>query len=211
MRVLRRLRHHRVAAVTLPAKFTLDALRVYEPSECGKDHYPLAWHDLGHGYGVKHLVRDLAGHRCVRCLHPFVCGETPGAWSPCDERCRHGAPVRCGAYGELHLNVGQFESHRKACDATHEAKARVLTVHHLRLGHDAKRDLRWWNLAALCQRCHLQIQGKVQMERVWPHEHSDWFKPYAAGWYAWSYLGLELSREEVEARMDELLGLERVA
>jgi hypothetical protein len=77
-----------------------------------------------------------------------------------------------------------------------EAKARVLTVHHLRLGSDAKRDLRWWNLAALCQRCHLSIQGKVQMERVWPHEHSEWFKPYAAGWYAWSYLGEDLTREE---------------
>jgi hypothetical protein len=159
----------------------LAALRVYEPHECGKDRYPHAWHDLGHGYGVKHMIRDLAGRRCVRCLHPYTKGL--GGASPCDERCRHAPP----------------------------SEWRILTVHHLRLGHDAKRDLRWWNLAALCQRCHLQIQGKVQMERVWPHEHSEWFKPYAAGWYAWSYLGLELTREQTAERLDELLALELAA
>lgn len=160
------------------------AFRVYGADECGSDGYPPAWHDLGDGIGVKHLVRERAGHRCVRCQHPYVCGVSDPVASPCDELCTHDSakPTR-----------------------------RVLTVHHLRLGHDHKRDLRWWNLAALCQRCHLQIQGKVQLEQVWPHEHSDWFKPYAAGWYAWSYLGEELTREQVDARLDELLGLELVA
>jgi hypothetical protein len=38
-----------------------------------------------------------------------------------------------------------------------------------------------------------------------------WFKPYAAGWYAWSYLGEDLTREETMARMDELLALEMAA
>jgi hypothetical protein len=89
-----------------------------------------------------------------------------------------------------------------------EARWRILTVHHL---NGDKYDCRWWNLAALCQRCHLTIQGKVQMARVWPWEHSEWFKPYVAGYYAWAYLGEELSREEVEARLDELLALERAA
>jgi hypothetical protein len=51
----------------------------------------------------------------------------------------------------------------------------------------------------------------VQLHRIWPWEHSEWFKPYAAGWYAFTYLGEDLSREEVEARLDELLALERVA
>jgi hypothetical protein len=152
--------------------------RVYEPSECGRDGYPFAWHDLGDGRGVKHLVREQAGHRCVRCLHPYAKGA--GRNAPCDEQCRHAPP----------------------------SEHRILTVHHLRLGHDAKRDLRWWNLAALCQRCHLQIQGKVVMERVWPWEHSDWFKPYAAGWYAFAYLGEDLTREQALERMDELLALE---
>lgn len=217
--------------------------RVYAPDECGPDGYPFAWHgglmaieDPDGLYvndyattvrwephdgkrhpgevGVKHIVRMLAGHRCVRCLHPFVCGETPGEWSPCDERCLHGLPVRFRYKGDWHeagiLAPGDIGKNI-ALGYQFEAKARVLTVHHLRLGADAKRDLRWWNLAALCQRCHLTIQGKVRMERVWPWPHSDWFKPYAAGWYAWSYLGEDLTRAEVEARMDELLALELAA
>jgi hypothetical protein len=49
------------------------------------------------------------------------------------------------------------------------------------------------------------------MARVWPWEHSDWFKPYVAGYYAAVYLGEELTREQVDARLDELLALERVA
>lgn len=95
------------------------------------------------------------------------------------------------------------------CQHPHDvASGHVLTVHHL---DGDKANCRWWNLTALCQRCHLHIQAKVRMDQVWPFEHTAWFRPYAAGWYAYRYLGLELSREEVEARLDELLGLERVA
>ena len=86
-----------------------------------------------------------------------------------------------------------------------EAHWRILTVHHLT---GAKADCRWWNLAALCQRCHLEIQGRVCMERPYALTHSAWFCPHAAGWYAWHYLGEELSREETLTRLDELLSLE---
>ena len=74
-----------------------------------------------------------------------------------------------------------------------------------------KYDCRWWNLAALCQRCHLSIQGRVVMDRVYPFEHTEWFKPHAAGWYAADYLGEDLTREETYLRLEELLALERVA
>ncbi len=84
----------------------------------------------------------------------------------------------------------------------------VLTVHHLT---GEKRDCRWWNIVALCQRCHLRIQGRVDLNRPWPFEHSDWFKPYVAGWYAWKYLGENLEREQVELRLDDLLMLEPLA
>jgi 5-methylcytosine-specific restriction endonuclease McrA len=84
----------------------------------------------------------------------------------------------------------------------------VLTVHHL---DGDKANCRWSNLVALCQRCHLSIQGKVIMKQVWAWEHADWFKPYAAAWYAIKYLGQRLTREQVDARMDELLSLERIA
>ena len=86
-----------------------------------------------------------------------------------------------------------------------EARWRILTVHHL---NGAKHDLRWWNLASLCQRCHLYVQRKVVMERVYIWEHTEWFKPHAAGWYAAAYLGENLTREQTMARLDELLALE---
>ena len=83
----------------------------------------------------------------------------------------------------------------------------VLTVHHLDLD---KSNCRWWNLLALCQRCHLTIQAKVNLEQLWPFEHSDWFKPYVAGWYAFRYLGEDLGRAEALKRLPELLALERL-
>lgn len=89
------------------------------------------------------------------------------------------------------------------CTAPHSRDGwRILTVHHL---DGDKANCRWWNLAALCQRCHLTIQGKVKMDQTYLYPHSEWFRPYVAGYYAYSVLGLDLSREEVEARADELL------
>lgn len=190
----------------------MSLLRVYDVIELNRDGYPLAW--KRGDPRVPDLVRQLAGHRCVRCQHPFVCGETPGAWSPCDKRCTHDGPLRV-FYGEDvdAVSLEQLSAGFVAGDtiATYaplgrvEAKWRVLTVHHLT---GVKHDCRWWNLAALCQRCHLEIQGRVRMEQVYPHEHSEWFKPYAAGYYAATYLGEDLDREETMARLDELLALE---
>lgn len=84
----------------------------------------------------------------------------------------------------------------------------TLTVHHLDMN---PWNCRWWNLVALCQRCHLQVQAKVRMHQRWMYEHTEWFKPYAAAFYAWRYLGEDLTREEVAERLDELLALERIA
>jgi len=49
------------------------------------------------------------------------------------------------------------------------------------------------------------------MEQPYIFEHSAWFRPYVAGFYAWKYLRQDLKRSEVEKRMDELLSLERIA
>lgn len=174
------------------------------------DGYPRAWR-----FGdppIKDLVREQAGHRCVRCGHPYRTGESPPEWSPCDEQCTHRGPYRYrhGPDDEWFIThedepwIGEAGTGPEV-GLEIEAQWRVLTVHHL---NGVKADCRWWNLVALCQRCHLQIQGKVVMNRVWPHEHSDWFRPYVAGYYAWRYLGQEIGREEAEARVDELLGLE---
>lgn len=66
----------------------------------------------------------------------------------------------------------------------------------------------WWNLLPLCQVCHLHIQGKVDPEQPYFFEHSDWIKPYVAGFYARKYEGRNIARAEAMDRLDELLAYE---
>ena len=95
------------------------------------------------------------------------------------------------------------------CGHRHEVDTGyVLTVHHIDMD---KANCRWWNLAALCQRCHLTVQARVDVRQPWIFEHSDWFKPYAAGYYAFAILGESLTQEATAERLDELLALERLA
>jgi hypothetical protein len=174
---------------------------------------------------IKDLIREQAGYRCERCHHPYPPGITKtcpkGEWTPCDEQCEHAGPFRTretmredewreydgpGIPFPSEAMYDFDQNGRRVQRWEYEARWRILTTHHL---NGIKHDCRWWNLAALCQRCHLQIQGKVNMDRIWPWEHSEWFKPHAAGWYAFAYLGEELSREETMERLDELLDLEQ--
>lgn len=95
------------------------------------------------------------------------------------------------------------------CDHPHDTPAGyMLTVHHF---NGDKANCHWWNLLALCQGCHLRFQARVNPEQPYMFEHSDWLKPYVAGFYAWKYDGLQLTRGQVEARLEELLAHERVA
>jgi hypothetical protein len=111
--------------------------------------------------------------------------------------------VRCGhPEGDTPSTAGQ------RCDAscTHprDGKMRILTVHHL---NGAKDDNRWWNLLALCQACHLTIQGRVIPERPWLFEHTPWFIPYVCGFYAWYYGAMDITRDEAIANPDRYLRL----
>lgn len=172
------------------------------------DGYPHAWHTT-----IKHVVRAQARSRCVRCGHPYTVGEHgTGQWSPCDTLCHHAGPARvAGDRPDTWVGIRTFddgEIARMVEDGLEiEAEWRVLTVHHLDMD---KANCSWWNLCALCQRCHLKIQRKVVMHQQWPWEHSEWFQPYAAGFYAHVYLGEDLTREETMERLDELLALERL-
>lgn len=149
----------------------MNDFRLYKPGECGKDGYPLKWHEGANGspHGLKRLVRDLASNRCERCGHPYRCGEHGnGEWTPCDDICRHASNLEHwrpnGKYGE--------------------AQWRILTVHHL---DGNKANCEEWNLAALCQKCHLTVQGRVKMDQMFFAEVldvSEWFKPHLAGYLA---------------------------
>jgi hypothetical protein len=114
-------------------------------------------------------------------------GEYPSDWPLIAQHIKEAADWKCVRCGHKH------EPETGYC----------LTVHHLDLN---PANCAWWNCVALCQRCHLQIQAKVVMEQVWMFEHTEWFKPYVAGYYA-HRAGLPDDREYVEAHLEELLRL----
>lgn len=58
-----------------------------------------------------------------------------------------------------------------------------LTVHHL---DKNKWNLEHWNLAALCQRCHLKIEHRVNFYQVWAFEHSRWMAIHVADYNEWA-------------------------
>ena len=73
----------------------------------------------------------------------------------------------------------------------------MLTVHHL---DGNKMNCEWWNLAALCQRCHLRIQHDVTFYRI-PHKynwaklawepnstHSLWMARHIRSYNIWAWL-----------------------
>lgn len=133
-------------------------------------------------------------------------GEYPPEWDVIGDRVRAEAGNRCI---RCRHPQGDRPSAFVPCDAfcTHprgDGKPRVLTVHHL---DGDKANCRWWNLLALCQVCHLQVQGRVIPERPWLLPHSAWFVPYVCGFYASYYLGREVTRAEVEAEPERFLAV----
>lgn len=62
--------------------YSPQVFRIYGPEELAADGYPPEWHLLESEFGmvppfgIKHIVREDAGHRCLRCGHPFVVGKS---------------------------------------------------------------------------------------------------------------------------------------
>jgi hypothetical protein len=135
-----------------------------------------------------HHAKNEAGWRCVRCGHRH---EKPfGPYVPCDALCRS-------------------DFHPESFELFPRPRRRVLTVHHL---DGQKANLAWWNLAALCQVCHLLIQGvtlndaprfySVRWLRLEP-----WAVPFAAGYYANRLLAVPPVREVVLSDLGRFLAL----
>jgi len=158
------------------------------------------------GKEARQKTREAAGNRCLRCHHPYEAGKYgKGEWSPCDEQCTHGLPYRVNGRHACSPDVALGIQRLIKTGVLVEAQWRILTVHHL--DGDKANDA-WWNTLALCQRCHLEIQGKVDPEQPYFFEHSKWIRPFIGGYYARKYEGKNLTREEVMARLDELLAYE---
>lgn len=71
------------------------------------------------------------------------------------------------------------------CEACHSANSvvgwRVLTVHHLDGDIENDED---WNLAALCQRCHLSVQSWFVFGQESIFNVPNWLIPHIEGWEA---------------------------
>ena len=80
------------------------------------------------------------------------------------ERCRHPDPPDCSPRGYAcdHL-----------CRHAKDGKKRILTTHHL---DGDKANVRLWNLASLCQVCHLVIQGRVAFYQGYALPHTPWMQ-----------------------------------
>lgn len=126
-------------------------------------------------------------------------GEYPANWKEIAKAVKDAANWRCVRCG-----------HRHDIEAGY-----MLTVHHLDL---CKSNCAWYNIVALCQKCHLKIQHKVVMEQPYMLPHSDWFKPYVAAYYASRehvfhptmdyFISLKVApREMILSRLDEFLSL----
>ena len=167
--------------------------------------YPPDWDQIGD------RVRAEAGNRCIRCGHPYTASQHGnGEETRCDGQCTHAGPIYIWDFQGLEKNPCSTLVAGDAVRNGYKVTAlwRVLTVHHL---DGDKSNCRWWNLLALCQRCHLQVQGKINPQIPYFLEHSTWAKPYIAGFYAHKYEGRQITREEAERRLEELLAYERKA
>ena len=90
----------------------------------------------------------------------------PENWSEIAGRIKESAGFKCERCGHKHDPASGY----------------CLTVHHLTMEKSNCND---WNLAALCQRCHLKIQGRVKMDQLFFDEIlavSDWFRPHLDGY-----------------------------
>ncbi len=113
--------------------------------------------------------------------------EYPDNWNEIAQKIKDDSSWKCVRCGHIHeIETGY-----------------VLTVHHLDMNPS---NCEWWNCPALCQRCHLVIQAKVVMEQYWMFKHTEWFKPYVAGYYA-NLNGLPTDRKSVIDNLDHLLAL----
>lgn len=93
---------------------------------------------------------------------PPITGAYPADWPTIAARVKTAAEWQC-----------------VRCQTPHDpASGYMLGVHHM---DGDKSNCAGWNLAALCQRCHLRIQARVDLRQPILIAPSVWSMPYIAG------------------------------
>lgn len=112
-------------------------------------------------------------------------GEYPADWPAIAERIKTQSGWKC-----------------ERCEHAHDPEnGYTLTVHHLIPDKSLCED---WNLAALCQRCHLSIQARVNMfQKIFDFvDISDWFKPHFEGFEKWRVDGWNKLADVLEGKVE---------
>jgi len=91
-----------------------------------------------------------------------MAGDYPPNWGEIAQRIKDAAGWKCERCGHPHEPGAGY----------------TLTTAHL---IPDKNNCADWNLAALCQRCHLSIQGRVDFTQQYMLPHSAWMKPHVEG------------------------------
>lgn len=109
-------------------------------------------------------------------------GEYPRGWKRIAARVKRLNDYRCERCGHGTSPQGHLLVCTEHCTHPADGKRRVLTCHHL---DGDKANVRLWNLAALCQVCHLQIQGRVCFYQTYPFPHTPWMARHVARYERW--------------------------
>lgn len=115
---------------------------------------------------------DSFGSSCICSCNKFTNGATMG-----QAKQRGEYPAEWARIAKEIKDAANWKCVR--CNHAHCVKSgHVLTVHHL----DGDRsNCERYNCAALCQRCHLSVQARVDPAQGLMHEPSVWSMPYIAG------------------------------
>jgi 5-methylcytosine-specific restriction endonuclease McrA len=109
-------------------------------------------------------------------------GTYPHGWKRIADRVKRLNGYRCERCQHPSTPDRPIQPCDERCTHLPSEKRRVLTVHHL---DGNKSEWHLWNLAALCQVCHLVIQGRVAFHQLWPWPHTPWMARHVARFERW--------------------------
>ncbi|MDE3097418.1 MAG: hypothetical protein KGK07_15645 [Chloroflexota bacterium] len=120
-----------------------------------------------------------------------VSGEYPPEWPALSLGLKQGAGWRCERCGHpddpalrtlMGVRPGRLPCDGRCTHAT-DGKQRMLTVHHL---DGNKANLERFNLAVLCQACHLSVQARVDFYRPYFLPHTPWMARHVEAFNVWA-------------------------
>jgi hypothetical protein len=127
--------------------------------------------------------------------------DYPANWPEIALAVKAAADWRCVRCRHPHERPGCAVACDDRCRHVKDNKQRVLTVHHL---DGDKANCEWWNLAALCQVCHLHVQATYHPDQMPMLEMEPWLAPY---YWARHHQGDQHDQEN-QIRLSHLLSQE---